>query len=153
MSAPKGFTLIELLIIVSLITILSVIGMTVFGNMQKAPRDTRRKADINAIAKVLEVNRVTTGYPALSGTFFTSGNIPFDPQESRPNEASQKGCGNPAINDNYSDRCWYCYKSSGQVGICGPSDYWLTDNRAGSSWTICANLEATPGYYCRTNQQ
>jgi len=81
MPAPKkGFTLIELLVVIAIIAILSVIGFTVFTNAQKGARDSKRRGDINTIAKAYEVNYSSGGnYTALAGTNFTGNTIPQDP--------------------------------------------------------------------------
>lgn len=63
-SVHKGFTLIELLVVISIIAILSVIGITVFSNVQKGARDAKRRGDIDAIAKALEIYKSVNGsYP------------------------------------------------------------------------------------------
>lgn len=50
----SGFTLVELLIVVAIIGVLSIIGITSYSSVQSKARDTKRKADIEAIAKVME---------------------------------------------------------------------------------------------------
>lgn len=52
----NGFTLIELLVVISIIAVLSVVGMVVFTGVQKNARDARRKADIDSIANALEAH-------------------------------------------------------------------------------------------------
>lgn len=52
----KGFTLIELLITISILAILSVVGVVVFQGVTKNARDTKRKADIRAIHTSLELH-------------------------------------------------------------------------------------------------
>lgn len=80
---PSGFTLIELLVVVSIISILSLIGLTVYGNAQKSARDAKRKADVTSIAKAYEANYVQnsiTPYPIPQVAWFGAGDYPRDPQ-------------------------------------------------------------------------
>ncbi len=82
---PSGFTLIELLVVVSIIAVLSVIGITIFTGVQKNVREARRKADIDAISKALEAGYTsgsTIPYPALTDSMFSGGIIPKDPNGS-----------------------------------------------------------------------
>ena len=145
---PQGFTLVELLVVVSIIAVLSVIGITVFGNVQRGARDARRKADIDSIAKAMEAiyNTATClgTYCALSGTFFASGQIPIDP-----------------INTGTTcslNVCKYCSRTA--VGNCVTTDPQVVANTpgAGASYIVCANLETASGsqgnnFECRKNQQ
>lgn len=78
----KGFTLVELLVVISIIAILSIIGLTVFTGVQKNARDARRQSDVDAIAKALETtyNNATAAYPAIDCTkAFSQGTCPQDP--------------------------------------------------------------------------
>lgn len=81
-----GFTLVELLVVVTIIAILSVIGVAIFTNTQKSTRDARRKADIDAIASAYEVTHTSsTGkYRPLVAGDFSSGALPQDPINSTP---------------------------------------------------------------------
>lgn len=47
----KGFTLVELLIVISIISILAVIGGVVFSKVLPGARDARRKADLDQLMK------------------------------------------------------------------------------------------------------
>lgn len=145
---PQGFTLVELLVVVSIIAILSVIGIAVFGNVQRGARDARRKADIDSIANAMEANYNTAAcvgtYCALSPTFFANGQIPIDPINSGTT------CSTNA--------CKYCVRSA--VGACATTDSTVIANQppAGSTYLICTSLETASGtggqtYECRRNQQ
>lgn len=146
----KGFTLVELLVVVSIIAILAVIGMAIFSGVQKNARDARRKGDIDAIAKAMEVNygKFTAGqyaglcqtaatptYNCSSSAWFTGGGLPADPQAAT------------AIR--------YCWVAS---GTCNNTTGTALASAGGTppqntaNWVICATLE-TGGPFCRSNQQ
>lgn len=87
----KGFTLVELLVVVSIIAILSVIGITIFSGVQKNTRDARRKADVDAISRALEAHFNDSACSAVAATpycavtaanasvLFAQGVIPTNP--------------------------------------------------------------------------
>lgn len=82
----KGFTLVELLVTISIIAILSAVGLIIFNNVQKTARDSKKVADIREIQKALEVYFIKSSqYPASlndisNNTYFTQGVVPKDPQ-------------------------------------------------------------------------
>lgn len=151
----KGFTLVELLVVISIIAILSVIGVTVFSGVQKSARDAQRKGDVNSIANALEVNKPPTGtYPMLLYSFFASGKVPFDPVAGGY-YVSPTGCGDSTLVDG-QNACWYCLKGTATPGYCKLStDSWIVSGTTeGSTWTVCANLETgNPKYYCKGSSQ
>ena len=65
----KGFTLIELLVVISIIGILAAAAIVSYGSAQERSRDSRRKTDIDAIKKALELYKQDTAgayyYPQL----------------------------------------------------------------------------------------
>lgn len=126
---PSGFTLVELLVVVSIIAILSVIGLAVFTGVQKGARNARRQSDIDAISKTLETHYndsacgasaalpycpVTTSTQAI---LFSNGTIPSNPT---PGGTAYSGLPQLAV----------------------------------ATYNICATLETPPGgTFCRSNQQ
>lgn len=74
-----GFTLIELLVVVSIIAILSIIGIAIFTGVQKQARDARRTSDVDAIAAALETTYRLGTYQTVNETNFSSGKVPNDP--------------------------------------------------------------------------
>lgn len=126
-SNQKGFTLVELLIAVTIIAVLTVIGVVVYAGTQRDARNARRRGDIEAINKALEVHYNTTAnqycptspagsYCAPVGTWFSAAAIPVDPSTA--------------------------------------ANYTGLPANAVTTYTVCATLETPPGgTYCRSNQQ
>ena len=50
----KGFSLVEILIVISIIGILSGVGLTVSGSIQKSTRDAQREADLRVLQSALQ---------------------------------------------------------------------------------------------------
>lgn len=134
----KGFTLIELLITVSIIIILTAIGISVYSNTQQSARDTRRRGDIAAIANALEsrYNPLTQKYPVINQDWFSAKVIPQDPLEGK------NLCGSTRT-------CRYCFFTATPTDLqtCNAPSI----NTEGSTFIICANLEAG-GKYCISNR-
>lgn len=60
----KGFTLLELIIVISIIAVLSTIGLNAYTSVQRSARDTRRKSDLKEMQTALETFRAENGrYP------------------------------------------------------------------------------------------
>lgn len=79
----QGFTLIELMVVVTIIGVLMAAGIVAFTSAQRAARDAKRRADIDAIAKAQEQyyqnngqyflhQNWTVGIDRLSGLFPTN---------------------------------------------------------------------------------
>lgn len=126
-----GFTLIELLVAISIIAILSVIGMVVFQSVQAKARDSVRKRDLQNLATALEIyyqknGKYIDGTPTAEDTcggadtttfyddaingikpFMSDGIVPKDPLSTSSNEIK------------------YCYisLSNGQYILCAKLEY------------------------------
>lgn len=83
----KGFTLVEMLVTVSIILIISLIGLNGFQTNARRIRDDRRKIHLEEIRTALEMYRTSNleaGYPnALSALVpqYIDGSLPTDPGE------------------------------------------------------------------------
>lgn len=141
----KGFTLIELLVVISIIAILSVVGITVFNSVQQNSRDARRKLDIDAIAKAFESNQniISGQYIALSPSQFADNRIPTDPLSD--SGCTQSGtrhyCYRGATTTNWTANCT---TNSNALSTGNPSPSATNNN-----WVVCACLESG-GTYCRS---
>lgn len=150
MNKKKGFTLVELLVVIAILGILAVIGVASYINAPKNARDAKRKADIDAIVKALEINKTQNGYTALSATQFTNKSLPADPGGSYV----------------------YCAVSSANMEVLNEPTVWSDTNcpenyqplsdgeplnpvQGAKSWIICARLEnnTSDPIYCNSSAQ
>lgn len=143
--STKGFTLIELLVVISIIAVLSLIGIALFTGVQPKARNDRRRADLDAIVKALEVNKAPTGYIALANTQFNTGAIPTTDPQTYPYCANSTASSQPADPAIWTTTCPANY---GTVG---------TNPPAGTTWKVCASLEAEGAVpatvFCRVSSQ
>lgn len=149
-SESKGFTLVELMVVITIIAILSVIGVTVFSGVQKNARDTVRRGDINALATALELNYSNSTYTFPNGSAFGSGSVPKDPLD---------GSDNCQRTSSTNKACWYCVKGLGVPGCADTASReswsvgaWFNGSATSTVWMICANLE-NGTVYCKSNAQ
>ena len=75
----NGFTLIELLVVISIIAVLSTIGIVIFFKATEKARDNIRKEDLNKLSLALEIYAQKNGsyivqdkYCSSSSTFYTA---------------------------------------------------------------------------------
>lgn len=68
----RGFTLIELLVVIAILGILATIVVASLGGTQARGRDARRKGDLDAIKKALELAKADT----TGGSFYPGCNPP-----------------------------------------------------------------------------
>jgi prepilin-type N-terminal cleavage/methylation domain-containing protein len=165
----KGFTLIELLVTIAIIAIISVVAVALFGNIQANARDGKRKAELEAIANAIEVNKSDTGYQRVLNTHFGGNKMPgqantatstdyrhaVDPQNFPYCIASGTSGSNPA--DAVTSGWAAATSLQLGTGITCPSGYSPVQSNAtpvldASRYKLCTLLEAGT-VFCRTNIQ
>lgn len=161
MPKKSGFTLIELMVVIAIIGILSIIGISTYSSVQKAARDSKRRQDIDEIAKALETNK-SSNYIAITTGQFANNSFPKDPLAPSHCDGSVRKCGSGT---NPTATCMYCLRATVDgAGYCSEaSPICINDqNNVGfgaagtllQSWYVCANLETgTTKYYCKKSQQ
>lgn len=157
----KGFTLIELLVVISIIAILSVMGITIYGVAQQNARDGRRNNDLNAIVKAIEANKKSgSAYYnkaddtalVITGSQFVGGAVPAD-------STTAKYCIIPIVSGSANTLpldnaiTWAanavngCPTSQGGFSASGADNTWsvvannYTFPNNTTSWKVCARLE------------
>lgn len=144
-TSNAGFTLIELLVVVGIMAILAVIGIAIYSKTLVSTRDAKRIADIDAIAKALESGYSSGAYLTLTAASFvnvTGQATPAIPKD--PMDSDISGCKNRP--------CMYCFKSAESAAQYGCVSGDSPSFTGGSSFKVCANLEAG-GSYCLQNRQ
>lgn len=160
-----GFTLIELLIAVAIIAVLAVLAVTYYGNIQSNARDTKRKAEIHALAGALEINKFNGFYTPLSKSQLSGRVWPgetvggsasaLDPQ-GYPYciVLSTSGTALSPTSVSGWERTSSCASSNGGIPIdnTNMTSVAFTDVNA---WSVCTRLEnaGNPVVYCQGNAQ
>ena len=109
-----GFTLVEILVVITIIGLLSTIGLTGFQAVTRSGRDALRKTDLEQLRSALEIYKSEeNNYPADSGSCSANAGGDFVPAYINPYPFDPKS---PTYD--------YCYKSLG-----------------GLTYQLCAHLE------------
>lgn len=150
----QGFTLIELMVVVSIIAILSVVGVAVYSEISSKARDAKRKSDIKAIATAIEIKYDTVNKkyrcPIDPAKAFSGGVVPTDPMN------GEKSCKqDSSTTANPRTTCYYCIGGNTLSG-CGDGSFGRLTNTTNflvypqcvftSGNRICANLEDGTAY-------
>lgn len=144
-----GFTLVELLVVISIISILAIIGITIYSGVGRNARDAKRRGDINAIVKVLEIH-YRSGY-----CFPTSGHNYCPPQ---PGDFAGNIVPEDPFDSPSSRKCYIYLNPTGAQPLL-PNDNCYGANRSADVYKICADLESDGDWdgtgqdYCVSNQQ
>lgn len=75
-----GFTLIELIIVIVILAILATLGFNYYNGMQANAKDSKRKADVNALYKAYTTNVKNGLYQPLKSSQFMAGQVPQTPE-------------------------------------------------------------------------
>lgn len=144
---PQGFTLIELMVAIAIVAILSAIGMVAFSSVQKNGRDTRRRAELVAIANAIEAAKDqaagTYTFPTATSTLANEfpGNSKAaagtDPKDYPYCVKSPLVATNPAA--------WTTACSAGWDPVSGGVS-------AVASWTVCTALEGSRTTFCLSSK-
>ncbi len=158
MKKQSAFSLIELLVVISIIAVLTTLGLAMYSEVQKRTRDAQRKADITAIAKALEVHYQDDKYKQLSNDWFENGVIP----QTDPGGKNYCGCaaatGDPPFGTTGTSG-WIRANScpADNTGGCAAWAQVSTTNPVpavgGATWRVCALLEAADKVFCKHNVQ
>lgn len=93
---PTGFTIVELLVSITIIALLSTIGLTGYQSVSRGGRDALRKSDLEQIRSALEIYKSEKNY------------YPASSSECLPDELEPDFL-NPMPSDPKSPALQYCY--------------------------------------------
>lgn len=172
MKTGRGFTLIELMVVVTIIAILSVVGISLYTTAQKNARDGIRRAEISSLGKSIETSRDPT---ATTTTYVYTGGSPGDNYE---NDYPQNKARDP-LRD--SSKQQYCMATHATVAVLDPASWATVDDNCPTSqvgapayseaiggdgnwataaldtgaryWKLCARLEVSGNFFCVQNSQ
>jgi len=75
----RGFTLLELLVSITIIAVLTAIGIVSYSSVNKRSRDVKRKSDLEQIRSALEMYRSDNGaYPNIGSGFLNAQGLDTD---------------------------------------------------------------------------
>lgn len=143
-SQNNGFTLVELLVVISILGVLSVVGVTVYSGLQKRIQDTKVRADVDAFVKAYELKfNVATGeYPATISEDAFTGGVP-----KKPDKSLYQGCDNSTgvvscnlLNGNTDKPFELCAKLSGGEEYCKKSGQPTANQAAAPTKVVITDL-------------
>lgn len=166
MRSARGFTLIELLVVISIIAILSVIGLAAYSTTQASARDGRRRAEVEQLGRSIETAKDgVTGIYKYDSTDFTADFgrtsaaqlLAYTDPQSIPyciRTATTTGVSSTVPADWTNGTCPtnYVTLSSSVVrpGTPAANNLYNSDVK---SWVLCTHLERSSTPYCVNSTQ
>ena len=169
----QAFTLIELMVVIAIIAILTVVGISIYSNVQKSARDGVRRAEVNSLANSIESSKD----PVQQKYSYTATNYASDFPNNKPADPLKDSAGP-----------MYCVATSTTTTVPADPTTWaatsncptapggwayivnntsaynatvgtnalnnaVTAAAAARSWKVCARMEGTGSWFCQTNSQ
>lgn len=75
----RGFSLLEILVSITIIAVLTAIGIVSYASVNKRSRDVKRKSDLEQVRSALEMYRADNGaYPNIGSGFLDAQGLETD---------------------------------------------------------------------------
>lgn len=175
-----GFTLIELLVVMSIIAILTTIGLVAYKSIQESARDTERREEILQIAAAIEAHKdnTTNEYVFTTGTTTDTDLAKEFPQSVSGTTLIGPAAGLDPLGNNYcivtvttvesltpptsvdDTNCTALQATSGgsavgtgnNLATAGTSTEPLNNSTSSAKgWVLCAQLETTTTPFCKVS--
>lgn len=158
--SARGFTLIELLVVVVIIAILSLVGLSLYINIQKTARDSVRKQEIDSLAKSMEGSAdpqtgiYTYGLPQFNNDYPRKKPIPIKGNlYCHDSSTTASTIDDPVITDwAASAACPTVSTKVWSTLINGGGNFVTALPPETKSWKICARLENNTVYCVHSNR-
>lgn len=139
----KGFSLIELLVTISIIGVVSTLGISSAAILQKNSRDTQRKADLRLIQSALQQyyadnNFYPDGLSLTSGSLFDNctGYTPTGGCSFTPRKTYIQSLPKDPVSGTSTPYCYISRKSVSDATVCSGSNTGKCH-----SYVLCATME------------
>lgn len=135
---PQGFTLVELLVVISIIAVLAVTGFALYSNATAKGRDARRKTEVGAYAKALEMkyDAENNRYSDVIAEDFQSGSLPWV-----TTDISSAFSGAPVSGSNFK----ICAKLETEKDAAGAKEYCVGSSQGGAVPVAAAGVACPAG--------